>query len=572
MELSPAQPIAGLLTPLFALRTENDLGIGDVGSLRELIDAAADAGIRLVQLLPINETGGDNSPYMAVSSVALEPATIFISSDSLADLPADEFAAQLKKVDLKKLRTGPVVYPDVKRLKLALLARAFENFSKNELGKNTTRARKFRAFVHGQACWLEGYALFRVLMEENGVNERWDLWPAHQKSAAAAAEWIAALPVKRRKEFEKRMRFYKYVQWIAFGQWHEASAYAASRGIALMGDVPFGVSYYSADVFGQPELFDLKWSGGAPPEPYFKDDAFTQKWGQNWGVPLYRWDVMRDSNFAWWRNRVRTVREIFDIFRIDHVLGFYRIYCFPWRPPENDAFLPLTHEQARAKTGGELPRFIERPDDTPAHCEQNRAHGDELLKVLLEETGEHRLVGEDLGTVPPYVRPNLTSLGIPGFKIPMWEKRNDGWLIDGAEYQPLSLATYATHDHEPLKARWERLFKVAKARTGESHGAWEELRKFAAFAHIDLREPQPWSDELHEKLLRALFNSRSWIAVAMITDIFGSDQRFNTPGAIADANWSQRLPHTIAQWRTEPALKKKLQAVASLLRESGRAS
>src|SRR5207248_2921560 len=149
-----------------------------------------------------------------------------------------------------------------------------------------------------------------------------------------------------------------------------------------------------------------------------------------------------------------------------------------------------------------------------------------LLKVLVEETGEHRLIGEDLGTVPDYVRPNLTSLGIAGFKIPMWETKKDGWLIDGADYQRLSIVTYATHDHEPLKARWERLLRTIEAHNDASRGAWDELIKFAAFAHIDLHEPQPWSDELHGKLLRALFASNSWIAVCMITDLFATEQRF----------------------------------------------
>ena len=133
----------------------------------------------------------------------------------------------------------------------------------------------------------------------------------------------------------KRARFYRYVQWIAHLQWTAIKSYADERGVGLMGDIPFGVSYYSADVYSRRDEFALDWSGGAPPEPYFKDDEFTQKWGQNWGIPLYRWDVMRTRELAWWRQRVRGVRKIFHVFRIDHVLGFYRIYAFPWRPERN---------------------------------------------------------------------------------------------------------------------------------------------------------------------------------------------------------------------------------------------
>lgn len=570
MNLSPDQRTAGLLAPLFAIRSENDLGVGDIDSLRQLIDWSVEAGFRVVQLLPINETGGDNSPYMAISSVALEPTTLFLAPEALPDLSREDFETELANVDLENLRSGPVVYPAVKKLKLALLQHAFAHFSKNDLRNNTTRARKFRTFVTAEESWLEGFALFRVLMDEHGVNERWDLWPPEQQTAAAARAWLAALPGAPRKDFERRMRFYKYVQWLAFTQWREIKAYAEARGVALMGDVPFGISYYSADVFAHPEFFDLKWSGGAPPEPYFKDDLFTQKWGQNWGVPLYRWETMRGDQFAWWRRRVHMVREIFHLFRIDHVLGFYRIYCFPWRPQENPAYLPLTHHQARARTGGELPHFIERDDSSADHCAQNCRQGEEYLRALLEETGPHRLVGEDLGTVPDYVRPNLTSLGIAGFKIPMWEKKNDGWLTDGADYPRLSIITYATHDHEPLKARWDRLIRTAQENSHESAGAWDELVKFAAFAHLNLRWPQPWDDFLHELFLQTLFRSNSWMAICMITDLFATEQRFNVPGAVTESNWSQRLPYTVTQWRHDPVLKMKMERVTALLRETGR--
>ena len=139
--------------------------------------------------------------------------------------------------------------------------------------------------------------------------------------------------------------FFCYVQWIAHQQWRDIKAHAEQRGVALMGDIPFGVSYYSADVFARPEEFVLDWFGGAPPEPLFKDDVFTQKWGQNWGIPLYRWSAMRANNFHWWRERVRAIRRIFHLFRVDHVQGFYRIYAFPWRPQRNNEFLPLDQHQ-----------------------------------------------------------------------------------------------------------------------------------------------------------------------------------------------------------------------------------
>ena len=569
--LSPDIRIAGILAPLFALRSKTDLGVGDVGCLRELIDWAAETGFRLVQLLPINETGADNSPYMAVSSAAIEPGTLELTPDRVPGLTQAMLDEALAKVDIARLRKGPVVYSLVKPLKLGLLERAFENFSKTDLSRNTRLARAFRQWVADHAQWLEGYSLFRVLMDENGVNELWDRWSTEQQTLPAAREWLARQPAAARRRIERKVRFYQWVQWVAFHQWEETRTYAEERGVALMGDVPFGVSYYSSDVFAEPALFDLKWSGGAPPEHAFQDNPFVAKWGQNWGVPLYRWDRMRETGFRWWRQRVRLTRDIFHLFRIDHVLGFYRIYGFPWRPQENGEYLLLTQEQARARTGGLLPRFFAHDDSNERNRDLNRGDGEEFLRALLEETGQFRLIGEDLGTVPPYVRPSLTSLGIAGFKIPIWEPKWDGWLIDGADYQRLSVATYATHDHEPLRAWWDRRYLATQASGPEKAWAWDQMVKLTAFAHMYMREPEPWSESLHRTLLKALFRGNSWIAVCMITDLFGSDQRFNVPGAVAESNWSQRLPYDIEKWRKRPELRELAAAMKGILTETGRA-
>jgi len=569
-KISPEKRIAGVLAPLFALRSMHDLGVGDIGCLRGLVDWAADTGFALVQLLPINETGADNSPYMAVSSAAIEPGTLEMTPEGVPGLTAEALAEVVGKVDMAQLRKGPVAYRVVRPLKLELLERAFDEFSKTDLGRNTRRARAYRSWVGRQAEWLEGYGLFRVLMDEHGVNERWDLWPEEQRTLAGAQDWLERQPGGTRKRIERRVRFYKWVQWVAFRQWEEMKGYAEKRGVWLMGDVPFGVSYYSSDVFAEREMFDLRWSGGAPPEAAFQSDPFVAEWGQNWGVPLYRWDRMRETGYRWWRQRVRLTRDIFHLFRIDHVLGFYRIYGFPWRPTENGEYLALTQEEARARAGGELPRFFAHDDMTEESRALNRRDGEEYLRALLEETGEYRLIGEDLGTVPPYVRPSLTSLGIAGFKIPIWEPKWDGWLVDGADYQRLSLTTYATHDHEPLRAWWMRNYRATQAGGEAGAAAWDAMVKLTAFAHMHLREPVPWDEQLHRTLLRALFRSNSWIAVCMVTDLFGGEQRFNVPGAVAESNWSERLPYEVERWRKRGELREMGEAVRGILRETGR--
>lgn len=573
LRLTPDRRVGGVLVPVFALRTEQDLGIGDTASLREFTDWAADVGFRLVQILPINETGGDNSPYNAISSMALDPTTLHLRPGTPEELTRADHAAALAAVNTAKLRNGPVRYSLVKPLKADLLRRAFRRFEADHLGRGTARGEAFEQWVGKNGSWLPDYALFRVLMDQNGGTECWDRWPEEVQSAAKARAWMAAQPAEIGQKMAQAQRFHEYVQWIAYGQWEGVKQHAGERGVALMGDIPFGVSYYSADVWSRPEDFRLVWSGGAPPEPYFKDDPFTQKWGQNWGIPLYAWDRMRENDFAWWRQRVNGVREVFHVFRIDHILGFYRIYGFPWRPERNAEFLPLSPEQARAKTGGRLPGFQPRPDDSDEDMEANRREGEEYLRVVLEAAGDTVLVGEDLGTVPPYVRPSLTDLGIAGFKIPIWEPDpvREGVLLRPETYAPLSLATYGTHDHEPLAALWNAWEKTLAQQPHPAN--WNDVLaerdRLCEFAGLpgELR-PGSFDPNKLAYLLEGLFRTGSSMAVVMITDLLGTADRFNVPGTATESNWSRRLPMTVHDLRADNALRDRTRGV---LRRTGRA-
>ena len=588
MKLSPEKRIAGVLAPLFALRGEDDLGIGDVAALREFIDWAAEIGFKLVQLLPINETGGDNSPYNAISATAIEPTTLHLAPGSPKDLTRQDFDIAVADVDLAQLRQGSVKYRRVKKLKRRLLEKAFSNFSANAA---EDRQSEFKKFCLEEATWLNNYTFFRALMEQNRDSEAWDKWRTEHRTIKNAREWLRHLSQDRQRSrrepsdvdgqpegspsgqrgdqphFAARQNFFRYVQWIGHEQWREMKSYAAQRGVALMGDIPFGVSYYSADVFARPNEFALDWSGGAPPELHFKDDEFTQKWGQNWGIPLYRWEAMRGNNFEWWRQRVRGVKRTFHLFRIDHVLGFYRIYAFPWRPTRNKEFLPLDWNDMLARTEGRAPHFVPRDDSTLENCEANRREGEEYLRVVLEESGSTCVIGEDLGTVPDYVRPNLLSLGIAGFTIPQWEVHHER-VTPGSEYERLSVATYATHDHKPLRKLWEEAVEHA---TSTSDQTRHELNKIADFAQFQpASESINFGQDFHPAIMEALFKCESWIAVVMLTDLLRLKYRFNVPGTAASANWTRRMQRTIGQLRSSRKERERMRLIRELLEKTGR--
>ena len=565
MNLSLEKKIAGVLVPLFALRGENDLGIGDLGALREFIDWVAEVGFTLVQLLPINETGADNSPYNAISAMAIEPTTLHLTPGSPEDLSRQDFEAALAQVDLPNLRRGRVNYQRVKELKQRILEKAFANFTARADEK---RQSEFKRFCEEQSSWLHDYALFRVLIEENNGSAAWNHWPSQHQSSESASNWIRSLSPDKQATLTGRGDFFCYVQWIAQQQWRDIKAHAEQCGVALMGDIPFGVSYYSADVFSRPNEFVLDWFGGAPPEPVFKDDAFTQKWGQNWGIPLYGWNAMRANNFRWWRERVRGTRRIFHLFRIDHVMGFYRIYSFPWRPERNKEFLPLDQHQMLEHSGGRAPHFVPRNDDTPENREANKREGEEYLRVVLEEAGAARVAGEDLGVVPDYVRPNLQHLGIAGFKIPQWEMR-DGLIIPGEMYDRLSVATYATHDHEPIRALWDDAFKDSNSETGQQARA--TLEKIALFSGLNSKIDRPdYEKDFYPAVMDALLKCNSWIAIIMITDLLAREYRFNVPGTKANQNWTRRIRRPIAKLRSSRKERKRMELIHELVVKAGR--
>ena len=569
----PSRRTAGILLPAFSPRRTGDLGIGDTLSLRQWIDWAADHGAGFLQLLPINETGSDDSPYNAISSAALEPLYLAFEPDQIPGLGSADIEVARGELS-KALDSRLVDYRAVRRNKMMLLRRAWSRFT--ELAPADA---EFAGFRRDEACWLDDYVLFRWLMDQAGGRESWDLWPEAYATPDAARRFLEAARERNPAAIDGELAFHAWVQWICFRQWRAVRAHADRRGVKLMGDIPIGVSYYSHDVFFHREQFDLDWCGGAPPETMFRHDRFIQQWGQNWGIPLYRWDVMESGGFNWWRQRIGKLTEIFHIFRIDHVLGFYRIYSFPWRPQRNGEFLDLPPDEARRLTGGSLPGWAPRPDDTAEHKEANRADGDKRLKMVVEAAGEGEVVAEDLGWVPDYVRPHLASLDIAGFRIPHWDADHDGRVITGDRFPECSFATYATHDHDTLAAMWEAFRVNASGQVaGLEHeaveGARRNLRLLSEFAGITPpADPSDWpafTDEIKWPLIDALLGCRSRYAALMITDLFGMTDRFNKPGTVGGENWRLRVPWTVEKLRSSESLAGECRKFKAAIDEAGR--
>lgn len=555
------QRMSGVLMPLFSMHREGDAGIGDLLALEEWIRWAGKHGVGFLQLLPVNAVGEDDapSPYSGISSVALEPLYL-----SLERVPGMAGSLPPYRQDLPPLQVpgGPelVDYARVRSYKRYHLRRAFGRFE--TAAEFASERAAFEAWVQEQGRWLEDFAAFSVLSSAYGTHAWWQ-WPVQDPA-------IARSLVHNNRESRDAMRYACWLQWLCAREWALVRRVADSCGVLLMGDVPIGISVASADVFFERHLFDMNWSGGAPAEGNFAEDPFTAKWGQNWGIPLYRWDVMEKDGFAWWNRRIRKLAEIFGMYRIDHILGFYRIYAFPWMPSRNPEFLPLSVDEAAARCEGRRPGFRPRPDDTPENRRANLMQGDYLLRRLLAAAPGLKVIGEDLGCVPDYVRPDLSRLRIAGFKIPHWEIDDRQRIVKGDTYNPCSFATYATHDFPPLCNDWNDWFahvqagKAAATDTALPPDKRLELLRIGRdcarvlawlgdYAGLDTEHcMQAWCPLLKDALFRALFASRSAYAALMWTELFDVPVRLNTPGTEGGTNWRPRMPFTAAQAESMP--------------------
>ena len=477
---------AGVAVPVFSLRSKSSFGVGEFADLQLLGDWCAATGQRIIQILPINDTTmslswEDSYPYNTVSSFALHPLYIRLSDVGYLRDEADRREMEALQEELNAL--PEMDYERVVRAKMKYLRKMYEL-----LGKRCMDSKSFRDFEKQNRSWLMPYAVFSVLRDKYGTAnfEKWKTFSKFiEKRCAAFAE---------RNEHE--VGFYYYVQYHLDRQLRKVCDYLHSKGVVLKGDIPIGVSRTSVDVWQNPEFFVPSSSAGAPPDDFAAE-------GQNWGFPIYNWEKMAEDGYAWWRARLAKMADYFDVYRIDHILGFFRI----WAVPEGaknallGAFTPSLPYSA-SEIRGEGFDFDAERDVAADYSDDNvlwLAYGEgyvprispyttesfKALPKLQQEafvrlhdnfyyhrhnafwgmTGAERLglltsatkmlaCGEDLGMIPSCVPQVMREEQILSLEIERMPKEYGVRYGDVLRLPYLSVCSTSTHDMSPLRLWW----------------------------------------------------------------------------------------------------------------------
>ncbi|MBS0625469.1 MAG: 4-alpha-glucanotransferase [Verrucomicrobia bacterium] len=491
------KPHHGIALPLSALRTKKSCGIGEFSDLIPLIDWCKNLGFDCLQLLPLMDTGDDASPYNPISSCALDPIYL-----SLADLPGAHF---LNLDELKTFTKLPrVAIRELKHVKLEWLYRYFK-----QAFEAVSQEKSYLLFVESHP-WLLPYALFKAYKDEYG-GKNWRDWPLEMQS------YDEALIESKRESID----FHSFLQYFCYQQLGRVKEYAASRHVFLKGDVPILLSPDSADVWADKNLFILDLAAGAPPDYYNKE-------GQKWGFPLFNWDAMRRTGFAWWRRRLDAASHLFHIYRIDHVVGFFRIWAIP--------------EASKPAEG----HFVPENRDLWA------GQGKELLEMMIDASPLLPMA-EDLGTIPPEVYPILKELGICGTKVIRWTRYDDQkTYIPYSDYEPFSMTTVSTHDADTLSGWWKRYPDEAHAFSHFKGWTYQpELSREKIFEI--LRDSHHTPSYFHINLLQeylALFPELVWANP--------DEERINVPGALLPNNWTYRFKPYVEEIVSHQGLAEKM--------------
>ncbi len=307
--------VAGCVVPVFSLRSEGSQGVGDFGDLRMMVDWANQTGMKMIQLLPIYDTTQthtwmDSYPYNAISIYALHP--MYLDIRQLNKVTDDDF---MHSYELDRERINgefTVDYELVNRVKRGYIRRLYE-----QEGAEVFKTDDYQRFFNENGSWLIPYAAFSYLRDKNGTSDfsQWGEFAQYDQAA------VARFCSPARKHY-KDVAFYFYLQYQLYRQMADVTCYAREHKVVLKGDIPIGISRCSVEAWTAPFLFHMNGQAGAPPDAFCKE-------GQNWGFPTYNWERMAEDGYAWWKERLTKMSQFFDAYRIDHVLGFFRIWEVP---------------------------------------------------------------------------------------------------------------------------------------------------------------------------------------------------------------------------------------------------
>ncbi len=550
---------AGVSLPLFSLYTKKSFSVGDIYSLEVLGEWACKVGITIIQILPLNDLGFGRSPYSSISAFAIDPVYISLYLLGINDI----------NIDIQNRIDDKI---KIKESKIKILKDHFNTIINDDLIKIVD------SFIE-QNEWLKEYISFTILNHEfNGVH--WSLW---QK------EYSLELVSELRRSNEKEFVFIAWLQMVAYEQLKDQKMKLQNNGVFLKGDMPILTSDHSADVWARTYLFNRELTSGAPPD-YFNAE------GQNWGFPVIDWKEMKREKFSWWKMRLAYLENFYHLYRIDHVLGMYRIWAIPrskesakfgfFHPqkgvsrkefnqarlfPEDFEKLGLIYEFKpdhyifywdffKTNQYQSLPEEIKAKfyPLSELHLKKDEEHwrkaGEEILNFLFENS-TMLPCAEDLGAVPSFVRDSIHDMKLLGLDIIRWTRSfEDGSYIKPDGYRKVAVSSLSVHDTSTALGWWME--------AGD-----HDRKEFAKLFTIDHGKEKtleqsnlPSLEQIPTLLLEVALRCGSQFSIHMLQDYIlngalgmerngnpgiikdPSKQKINTPGTPEDKNWGYVFP------------------------------
>lgn len=574
---------AGTAIPVFSLRTENDFGIGEFFDLKKMVDWAAETGQNVIQLLPINDTTmlhtwADSYPYNPNSTYALHPQYINLQA---AGVRQD---ATFRKLQAELNALPSVDYERVNEAKMTYLKKLYAGSK----GRNVLDSEDYACFFKKNAHWLLPYAVFSTYRDIVGNPEfsQWGDFAVYSESKVK----------KFYSENKKAVDFHCFVQFLLDKQLREVCDYARSRNVAFKGDLPIGVCRTSVDAWCHPNLFNMDSQCGAPPDAFAAD-------GQNWGFPTYNWDEMAKDDYAWWKARLGKMSEYFDAFRIDHILGFFRIWEIPMPHKSGlmghfNPAMPYMESEITAmglpletlfledphKKGYWHPRISIQNSDGFSGLEQwqkdkfnalyedyfYHRHNDfwkmQSLRKLPDLLGATGMLAcaEDLGMIPGCVSEVLDNQKLLSLEIQRMPKELGVDFADTAKYPYMSVCASSTHDMQPLRGWWEEEDK-------------DLIRKY--YNNVLGREgdaPVSCPPDVVEQIVDMHLESPSMLAILPLQDWLGMDGELRNPDPMAERINIPAIPRHYWRYRMHLTIEKLLsqkefnEKIASKIKLTGR--